>query len=155
MNKPAGALGIVLILAAVILIRIPSQSDSGMTFTGLLITENVADYEIMAQFVPAEEGEIGIALQEYELDYGTLSQGMNAKKTIRLESSSVPVKIRAWIDGDISGYADISKNDFVLNSPDVMEVGIRAGNVGNYSGTLHISSRGFNYHWLRWMTQWL
>ncbi len=153
MNRWFGVLGLVIILAAAFLIRFPGQ-ERGL-FTGLLVSESVTEYPLIVEVVPYQDRSIGIALQDNELDFGVLSQGMTARKTIKLESPGVPVRIRAWAEGGIAGMVELSRTEFLLNGPGSIEVSLKASDVGNYTGTLCISSGSAKYGWLGWITPWI
>jgi hypothetical protein len=155
MRKWFGVLGLLIILAAAFLIRLPVRSGNLTEFTGLLVSENVVEYPIIVEVVPYSNMTIGVALQNYELDFGILSQGMKARKTINLESPNVPVKVRAWADGDIAGMVGLSRSDFVLDGPGSIEVSVEAADLGNHTGRLFISARNPNYRWMGWITPWL
>jgi hypothetical protein len=155
MEKWLGVLGLIIIAAAMLLIRFPSENDQGISYSGLLVSEDVRTYPVMVKVVPQDNGTIGVALQDYEMDFGILSQGMVARKTIRLDSGSEPVKVRVWPEGNISGIVNFSPSNFVLEGPREVEIAVTAKELGYYSGNIHISSAGSNYKWLRWVNQWL
>jgi hypothetical protein len=150
-----GLLGVVLIIAAAFLIRIPHKDGQAAEFTGLFLSERVVEYPIMVEVVPYDNNTIGVALQDYELDFGILSQGMKARRELQLDSRGAQVKVNAWAEGDIADLVTISKNGFILNGKDSLEVGVEATEVGNHSGTLFLSSRAVNYKWMGWLTAWV
>jgi len=119
------------------------------------VSESVVTYPVMVEVVPYNNSTIGVALQDYELDFGILSQGMTARKTITLEDSGAPVKVRAWAEGEIADMVRLSRGEFLLEGPDSIEVSLEASGLGNHTGGLCISSRSPNYAWLRWITPWL
>jgi hypothetical protein len=153
--KWLGVLGLLIILAATFLIRFPAEEGQATKFTGLLISESVVGYPVMVEVVPPENRSIGVALQSHELDFGILSQGMKARKNISLEGPGVPVKVRAWADGEIAGMISLSRGEFLLEGPCSIEVSLEASELGNHTGTLYISTRSPNYGWMRWITPWL
>lgn len=155
MNRWFGVLGLVIILLAAFIIRFPGQEGDATTFTGLFVSESIARYPVMVEVVPYDEAAIGIALDDYELDFGILSQGMVARKTVNLDNHGVPVRVRAWVEGNISGMAGLSRDDFILKSPGSIEVRLEASEPGNYTGTLFISTSRPNYRWMGWVTPWI
>ena len=154
MRKWVGLIGILLVLAGALLIRFPSEQDESVVYTGLLTSESVKEYPVYAKVVPMDSGEIGVALQDYELDFGVLSQGMRARKTMNLNSEQ-PVKVSMWAEGNISSMVEFSRSGFVLEGNEPVEVSINASDTGSYSGTIYISSRSLNQEWMGWFVSWI
>jgi hypothetical protein len=154
MGRLLGLAGIVLIFVGLSLIRFPVEGDEGIAYSGLFVSERTAEYPIYVEVVPIEEGEIGVSLEDQELDFGVLSQGMVARKTIKLESAS-PVRVMVWAEGNISDMVGFSSSDFVMDGSGEVEVSLEASGLGNYSGMVYISSRVPNYSWLGGLTPWI
>ena len=152
MKKWIGVLGILLVLASLALIRIPEEGESGIIYSGMLVTERVLSYPVMVEIEDEYNGSIGVALENYELDFGLLSKGMVARKEIVLNSGENPVRVRVFSDGNISRLMEFDKTDFLLEEdPQKVTVKISADSAGYYSGNIHISSIIYNYRWLDWL----
>jgi hypothetical protein len=154
MGKWLGVFGIVLILIGALLIRFPVDDGEGVVYTGLFVSQNIVEYPVLVEVVPSSERNIGVSLEDYELDFGVLAKGLVAHKSINLESEK-PVRVRIWADGNISGMVDISKPDFVLDGPDSVEISLNATDTGSYSGSIIISTSILNYPWLEGFTPWI
>jgi hypothetical protein len=151
MRRWIGLAGILIILVAAALIRFPEEISGGIVYTGLVATERVSSYPVYAKVVGPENDTIGIALQDYELDFGVLPQGVVARRTIDLGNDGSPVKVGLWSEGNISGILSFSKQDFILDGPESVEIIINATEQGSFSGTMFVSSRIYNYRWLDWL----
>ena len=154
MNRWMGLLGVVVMIAAALLIRIPQENEQGVDYTGLLTSENVRAYHVMVRVVPPDNTTIGVALQDYELDFGILPQGTTARKSISLDSD-VPVRVRLWSDGNVSGILKFSNPDFVLEGTGSVELIMSAPDQGYYEGNVYISSRSPRLSWLRGLVPWI
>ncbi len=145
-----GIAGLVFLFAAAFLIRIPVETEGGIQHTGLLVIEDIREYPASVEVVATTNSDIGVALEEGELDFGILSEGMKAHKTIQLSSSS-PVRIRAWAEGNISDIISFESQSFILDGPGSLEMTVDAAEQGSYSGTILLSSSGFRSAWLSWL----
>lgn len=146
-------LALVMVAAVAILAGLPGEGGSG--FTGMMVSERVLEYSMRVEVLPEENMTMGIALQDYELDFGILSRGMTARKRIDIRDPGIPVKVRVWVIGDIAGMAELSREEFLLEGPGSLEVRLRASEPGNSTGRLFISVRNANHRWMGWITPWL
>jgi hypothetical protein len=83
-----------------------------------------------------------------------LPQGTTARKSVSLESE-VPVRVRLWSDGNVSGILGFSSPDFVLEGPGSVELIMNAREQGHYEGNVYISSKSPRLSWLRGLVSWI
>ncbi len=150
-----GVAGIILVAAAVLLIRIPTETDSGMRYTGLLVSERVMEYPISVSVVSGGERDIGVALQDSELDFGRLVMGMVARKSMSLQGDGSLVSVRLWPEGNISPMVSFSHDSILLKEDQEVEVIVNATKQGSFSGRVMISVSRPSAGWLGGLVQWL
>ena len=132
-----------------------SLSDGTIEYSGLLFSERVTRYPMIAEVTEAENRTLGIAVEEF-LNFGRVPSGSEVKKTINMyndESDGVKIKISS--EGDISPHVTFSKNNFILRDESGVEIKFYSKETGNYSGILSVSAVKPR-NWLSgWFLQWV
>ena len=127
-----------------------TEEDGSVTVSGFLVVEKIKEYPLRAM-VTEPDRKIGIALEEYKLDYGYVPMYSNVTKYINVWNQGSPSKIHLEVIGNISEFIEFSDNDFVLKDGKEVSVLLYAVKTGNFSGILRVSAKKPRSRWLDWI----
>lgn len=129
-------------------------TGNSIVYSGLLTSEKITRYNMNAEVMNADNTSIGIVVED-RLDFGRMPAGSDVRKTLTLNNDeSWPVKITITPTGNISRYVSVSRNDFMLDGAENIEVVFRSADTGNFTGTLDVTAIKPR-NWLAgWFLQW-
>ena len=132
MRKWFVVLGIVLVAVSVFVFRTPESQGNQTTVNGYFVSERI---------------------MEYHLSFSVGEGGLLSRKTISVNSSDWPLKVRVLVTGNLSG---ITKSGPVfLEGPGNVSIVFESDKEGFYEGSVHVFARRYNYWFMDWMTAWL
>ena len=142
---------VILILVFIFLHRTYGRGpDGSLVMTGFFVSEKTMEYPVSVR-VTEQAGNIGLALEEHELDYGIVPQGSLVTKYISINNRGGPAKIRMAVIGNISGFVSFDRNNFILEGSQNISIILDAQEPGNFSGVLKVSAAKPRHGWLNWM----